>query len=107
MKAASSAAVTTTANRKVFIAGPLFGNAQYHSGVDAIRIVAEGIQQARRNGSQHLGIAVITHYSSFLEYLQPDTVSILIQGRIVAQGGKELAKKIEEKGFEQLQEVPA
>lgn len=71
--------------------------------VDAIKIVAEGIQQARRNGSQQMGIIVITHYHRFLEYLQPDEVSILMQGKIVAWGGPELAKKVEKEGFELLE----
>ena len=73
--------------------------------VDAIKIVAEGIQQARKN-ERNMGIIIITHYHRFLEFLQPDMVSILMQGKIVAQGGKELAQKIENEGFE-TQEVRA
>ena len=66
--------------------------------VDAIKIVAEGIALARK--AQEMGIVVITHYNRFLEYLKPDYVSVLYQGKIIASGGHELAKKIEKEGFE-------
>ena len=49
-----------------------------------------------------MGIIVITHYSKFLEYLKPDQVSILYQGKIVKTGGHELAQHINEKGFGEL-----
>ena len=68
--------------------------------VDAIKIVAEGIAMARR--STTMGIIVITHYNRFLEYLQPDEVSILYNGKIIASGGYELAKRIEKEGFERV-----
>lgn len=66
--------------------------------VDAIRIVAEGINKVKKN--HEMGIVLITHYQRILEYLQPDEVSILYKGKIVAHGGKELAKRIEKEGFE-------
>ncbi len=65
--------------------------------VDAIRIVAEGIKLAHQR--ENTSFIVITHYHRFLEYLQPDTVSVLMQGKIVAAGGKELAAQIEKEGF--------
>ena len=70
--------------------------------VDAIKIVAEGIQQARKN-EKDMGVVVITHYSKFLEFLQPDTVSVMVKGNMVAQGGRELAQKIEDQGFEGME----
>ena len=66
--------------------------------VDALKVVAQGIEIARKN-KHKLGIIVITHYHRFLEYLQPDKVSVMIEGKIVAEGGKELAQKIEKDGF--------
>ena len=65
--------------------------------VDAIKIVAEGILEARKK--KEMGIIVITHYNRFLEYLNPDHVGVLYDGKIVASGGYELAKKIEQEGF--------
>jgi len=68
--------------------------------VDAIRIVAEGIEKVRKN--KDMGIIVITHYNRILDYLNPDEVSILYKGKIIASGGFELAKKIEKEGFEEV-----
>jgi len=66
--------------------------------VDAIKTVAEGINVARE--STQAGIIVITHYHKFLQFLKPDEVSILYKGKIIAQGGYELAQRIEKEGFE-------
>ncbi|MDP3918315.1 MAG: Fe-S cluster assembly ATPase SufC [Nanoarchaeota archaeon] len=66
--------------------------------VDAIKIIAEGINNLRKE--KEISIIVITHYNRFLEYLQPDEVSILYKGKIIAQGTYDLAKKIEAEGFE-------
>ncbi len=63
--------------------------------VDAIRIVAEGINKVKKDRA----IIVITHYKRFLEYLQPDEVSILYEGKIIKQGDADLAHEIEETGF--------
>jgi len=65
--------------------------------VDAIKVVAEGIRQIREK--KEMGIIVITHYNRFLEFLQPEAVSVMIDGKIIASGGYELAKKIENEGF--------
>ncbi len=65
--------------------------------VDAIKTVAEGIIEAHRQ--KEMGLIVITHYHRFLEYLRPDAVSVLVQGKIVAQGGTEIAARIEKEGF--------
>jgi len=65
--------------------------------VNALKIVGEGI--ARSKGPE-LGILLITHYYRILNYVVPDVVSILIDGKIVATGGKELAQKVEREGFD-------
>ncbi len=65
--------------------------------VDALKIIAEGIEQVRKK--VETSIIVITHYNKFLEYLKPDTVSVLYNGKIVKSGGYELAQQIEKEGF--------
>lgn len=64
--------------------------------IDALRTVAEGINHFRGPG---LGILLITHYQRILNYVQPDAVHVLIEGRIVRSGGKELAHELERKGY--------
>ena len=64
--------------------------------VDALRIVTKGINAFK---GEQKGILVITHYNRMLEYLQPDEVIVLVNGNIVATGGKELAAQIEKEGF--------
>src|SRR3989344_959137 len=64
--------------------------------VNSIKIVGEGID--RMKGPKR-GILLITHYSRILKYITPDVVHIMINGRIVKSGGKELAEEIEENGF--------
>lgn len=66
--------------------------------VDVIKILSEGIEKVRKN--KDMSIIMITHYKRILEYLQPDEVSILYKGKIIAQGDYELAKQIEKEGFE-------
>lgn len=65
--------------------------------VDALRIIGEGIKAAR---TQENAFLIITHYPRILEYVAPDRVIILKDGNIVREGGPEVAKEIEEKGFE-------
>ena len=65
--------------------------------VDALRIVAEGFNKLRTPQSSAI---VITHYQRLLDYLQPDVVHVLIDGRIVRTGGPELAIDIEQRGFD-------
>lgn len=67
--------------------------------VDALRIVAEGFLKIRKPDTSAL---VITHYERMLEYIRPDFVHVLADGRIVRSGGPELAKEIDERGFTSL-----
>ena len=67
--------------------------------IDALRIVARGIEQVRAERPQ-LGVLLITHYQRILDELTPDRVHILVDGRIVDSGGPELARKLEEEGYD-------
>jgi Fe-S cluster assembly ATP-binding protein len=64
--------------------------------IDALRIVAEGVNAMR---NPELGILLITHYQRLLNYITPDVVHVLAQGRIVTSGGKDLALRLEEQGY--------
>ncbi len=65
--------------------------------IDAIRIVSEGVHSL---ANQDLGVLVITHYQRMLNYIKPQFVHILFDGRIVETGGPELALKLEEHGYD-------
>ena len=67
--------------------------------IDALKVVAKGVQEVRADRPQ-LGVLVITHYQRILQYLEPDVVHILVDGRIVASGGAELAHRLEKEGYE-------
>ena len=69
--------------------------------VDALRIVAEGFNKLRTPETSAL---VITHYQRLLDYLKPDVVHVLMNGRIVKTGGPDLAMEIENKGFDWIKE---
>ncbi len=64
--------------------------------IDALKTVAEGINAQRRSDT---AVLLITHYQRLLSYVQPDVVHVMIGGRIVKSGGKELALELEEKGY--------
>ena len=67
--------------------------------IDALGVVARGIEEVR-SARPELGILLITHYRRILEHLTPDAVHILLGGRIVASGGRELADRLEREGFD-------
>ncbi len=67
--------------------------------IDALKVVARGVQEVRTDRPQ-LGVLLITHYQRILQYLEPDVVHILVDGRIVASGGPELAHRLEQEGYE-------
>ena len=65
--------------------------------VDALRIVSEGVNRVK-DGSD-LGVMLITHYTRILRYIRPDFVHVFANGKIVEEGGPELADKLEDKGY--------
>ncbi|MBD3583731.1 Fe-S cluster assembly ATPase SufC [Flavobacterium selenitireducens] len=65
--------------------------------IDALRIVANGVNKLK---SENNAVIVITHYQRLLDYIVPDFVHVLYQGKIVKSGGKELAYELEEKGYD-------
>jgi Fe-S cluster assembly ATP-binding protein len=67
--------------------------------IDALRIVAEGVQKVRQQRPA-LGVLLVTHYTKILELLHPDAVHVLVDGRVVASGGPELADRLEVEGYE-------
>lgn len=69
--------------------------------IDALRTVAEGVSAL---SGPDLGVLVITHYQRILNYIKPDFVHILFEGRIVESGGPELALKLEERGYDWIRE---
>ena len=71
--------------------------------IDALKIVADGVNALR---SKDRAIIVVTHYQRLLNYIVPDHVHVLSNGRIVKSGGKELALELEEKGYVWLEESP-
>jgi len=68
--------------------------------IDAIKIISKGINNYKNSSRSFL---VITHYQRLLKYIEPDVVHVLIDGKIVKTGGKELALKLEEKGYSWLE----
>jgi len=69
--------------------------------IDALRIVADGVNKLKRPDSATI---VVTHYQRLLNYIVPDYVHVLAQGRIVKSGGKELALELEERGYDWILE---
>ena len=69
--------------------------------IDALRIVANGVNKLK---SSENAVVVITHYQRLLEYIVPDFVHVLLNGRIVKSGGKELAMELEEKGYDWIKQ---
>lgn len=70
--------------------------------IDALRIVSEGINNLR---DPERAFVLITHYQRLLDYVKPDFVHVLYQGRIVKSGGPELALELEEKGYDWIREM--
>jgi len=70
--------------------------------IDALRVVAGGVKELV---GPEMGALVITHYQRILDYITPDKVHVFVDGRIVEEGGPELAKKLEAEGYDQF--IPA
>ncbi|MFV0194288.1 Fe-S cluster assembly ATPase SufC [Empedobacter falsenii] len=69
--------------------------------IDALRIVADGVNEFKNENN---GVLVITHYQRLLDYIVPDFVHVLADGKIIKSGGKELALALEEKGYDWVKE---
>lgn len=76
--------------------------------IDALKVVSKGVNSLRKEDN---GFLIITHYQRLLNYIIPDFVHVLFEGRIVKSGGKELALELEEKGYtcikEEVKKIPA
>ena len=68
--------------------------------VDALKIVSEGVNRAKE--STGLGVLLITHYTRILRYIRPDYVHVVVAGRIVEEGGPELADRLENEGYDRF-----
>lgn len=77
--------------------------------IDALRVVSEGVNALRhpRSGATGMGSLIITHYQRILDYIKPDFVHIMLEGRIVEEGGPELVAKLEEHGYDWIREEVA
>lgn len=72
--------------------------------IDALRIVAEGVNYLR---APHRSVIMVTHYQRLLDYVIPDYVHVLYQGRIVKSGGKDLALQLEKQGYDWIKDEVA
>jgi Fe-S cluster assembly ATP-binding protein len=72
--------------------------------IDALRIVSDGVNALR---GPNMGSLIITHYTRILGYVRPDFVHIMLDGRIVQEGGAELADTLEDKGYDWVREEVA
>lgn len=69
--------------------------------IDALQVVAKGVNKMR---SPELGLLVITHYERILTYIEPEYLHILMEGKVVMSGGRDLVKKLEENGYDWVRE---
>jgi Fe-S cluster assembly ATP-binding protein len=67
--------------------------------IDALRVVSDGINRVRETG---VGTLLITHYTRILRYVKPDFVHVFVNGRVVEEGGPELAEQLEDSGYERF-----
>ena len=65
--------------------------------IDALKVVANGVNSLRQKNNSFL---IITHYQRLLDYIKPDYVQVLMNGKIIKSGGPELALELEQKGYE-------
>jgi Fe-S cluster assembly ATP-binding protein len=68
--------------------------------IDALKVVSEGVNRVRATGD--VGVLLITHYTRILRYIKPDFVHVFVDGRIVEEGGPELAERLEAEGYERF-----
>lgn len=69
--------------------------------IDALKVVAEGVNRMKRKDN---AILIVTHYQRLLNYIVPDFVHVLMDGKIIESGGKELAIRLEEEGYDKIME---
>ena len=72
--------------------------------IDSVKVVADGIKRMYDDANGGMGVLVITHYSRILQFLKPDHIHIIYDGRIVVSGGPELAEELEEHGYEGIRQ---
>ena len=72
--------------------------------VDALRVVSEGVNRAKETSD--VGVLLITHYTRILRYIKPDFVHVFVDGRIVEEGGPELADRLEAEGYDRYLDRP-
>ncbi len=68
--------------------------------VDALKVVSEGVNRVRAGGE--VGVLLITHYTRILRYIEPDFVHVFVDGRVVEEGGPELADRLESEGYDRF-----
>ena len=68
--------------------------------VDALKVVSEGVNRAKEH--TNLGVLLITHYTRILRYIRPDYVHVVVAGKIVEEGGAELADRLEDEGYDRF-----
>ena len=73
--------------------------------VDALKVVSEGVNRAK--AETDMGVLLITHYTRILRYIHPDFVHVVVGGRIVEEGGPELADRLEAEGYDRFLEPAA
>ncbi len=73
--------------------------------VDALKVVSEGVNRVRSGGE--VGVLLITHYTRILRYIKPDFVHVFVDGKVVAEGGAELAEQLEAEGYDRYTGQPA
>lgn len=75
--------------------------------IDALRVVADGVNRIMQSSSRQPAVLAITHYNRLLDYLKPDVVHVFHKGRIVKSGGPELARELEQKGYDWVEDLAA
>ena len=73
--------------------------------IDALKVVSAGINKIKAQHEKDMSVLLITHYQRMLNYVKPDFVHVMVDGRIIRSGGPELALELEEKGYEWAREL--
>jgi Fe-S cluster assembly ATP-binding protein len=73
--------------------------------IDALKVVSAGINKIKTQHATDMSVLLITHYQRMLNYVKPDFVHVMVDGRIIRSGGPELALELEEKGYEQARDL--